>query len=364
MTVTGPDTSEPPATGGATRDGAVDAVSDAVDTPVSPAVGLGTTGEPGPRLGTPPPAGRTWPDSFADRLTAPLPGVRDMVRLLRGDGSPRPRGGLGDLDRIPVRREGLPTVTPTGTGVTWVGHATFVLQVGGLRILTDPVWSRRLPGVGARHVPPGVGFSELDRVDAVVISHNHYDHLDAPTVKRLDRSTPILVPAALATWFTRRGFRNVTELDWWESTEVGGVRFGFVPAHHWSRRGLRDSCRSLWGGWVIDDRVYFAGDTGYGHWFEQIGARYPNLEVALLPIGAYHPRWFMKPVHMDPEEAVTACGELGARYLGTMHWGTFRMTTEPVLEPLERVRAAWRDAGRRTEDLWDLAIGESRVLGG
>jgi L-ascorbate metabolism protein UlaG (beta-lactamase superfamily) len=311
-------------------------------------------------------ARRSWPDSFADRLTAPLAGYRDMMKLAR-EVAPW-RGGMPfeEVDRIPVRRDGLPAVPATATAVTWVGHATFVVQVGGLRVLTDPVWSRRIPGIRPRFVPPGVAWSELGRVDAVVISHNHYDHLDAPTVRRLPRDTPVLAPAGLAGWFRQRGFTDVTDLDWWESVEIGGVAFDFVPAHHWSRRGLTDTCRSLWGGWVLTApggrRVYFAGDTGYGHWFAEIADRYPGIDVALLPVGAYHPRWFMNPVHMDPEQAVRARGELGARHLASMHWGTFAMTSEPVLEPLHRLRAAWDAAGHARGDLWDLAIGESRRL--
>jgi L-ascorbate metabolism protein UlaG (beta-lactamase superfamily) len=309
---------------------------------------------------------RSWPDSFSDRLTAPLASYRQMLRLAREVAPWRAGAPYAEVDRIPVRRDGLPAVPATATAVTWVGHATYVVQVGGLRVLTDPVWSRRIVGVRPRFVPPGVAWSELERVDAVVISHNHYDHLDAPTVRRLPRDTPVLVPAGLAAWFRRRGFTDVTDLDWWESVDVGGVSFDFVPAHHWSRRTLTDTCRTLWGGWVLTAptgrRVYFAGDTGYGHWFSEIAGRYPGIDVALLPVGAYHPAWFMRPVHMGPEEAVRACADLGARHLASMHWGTFAMTSEPVLEPLHRLRAAWRGAGRDRADLWDLAIGESRHL--
>lgn len=307
---------------------------------------------------------RGWPDSFADRLSEPLASWRDMTRLARATGA-RP-ATTGDVDRIPVLRAGLPEVAPDQVGVTWVGHATFVVQIGGLRVLTDPVWSRRIPGIRPRFVPPGVAFADLRHVDAVLISHNHYDHLDAATIRRLPRDTTMLVPGGLGRWFTRRGFRQVVELDWWESEQLGEVRFDFVPAHHWSRRGLTDTCRSLWGGWMLTGptgrRLYFAGDTGYGRWFGEIAERYQGIDVAMLPIGAYHPRWFMRSVHMNPEEAVRACLELDARHLASMHWGTFAMTTEPVTEPLTRVRAAWQETDRPREDLWDLAIGESRKL--
>lgn len=158
----------------------------------------------------------------------------------------------------------------------------------------------------------------------------------------------------------------MTELDWWEAAELDGVRFDFVPAHHWSKRTLLDTCRSLWGGWVMTDRaghrVYFAGDTGYGHWFAEIGRRYPGIDLALLPIGAYDPRWWLSDVHTDPEEAVRAHQDLGARRMAPMHWATFVLSSEPVLEPLARVRTAWEKAGLPREDLWDLPIGGSRVL--
>jgi L-ascorbate metabolism protein UlaG (beta-lactamase superfamily) len=312
---------------------------------------------------TRPGTSRQWPDSFADRLTAPLPSTADLLRILRQGGF---RGSTAEADRIPVLRSGLPPARPDTAALTWVGHASYLLRLAGACVLADPVWSRKIPGVPPRITPPGVAWSELPAVDAVLISHNHYDHLDLPTLRRLPPGTPVLVPGGLGAWFTRRGFTHVVELDWWESVEVAGLRFDFVPAHHWSRRGLRDTCRSLWGGWVITDpggvRLYHAGDTGYGHWFAEIGRRYPGIDVAMLPIGAYAPRWFMRPVHMDPEEAVRACGDLGAARLATMHWGTFVLTQEPVHEPLGRTRAAWAAAGRDRADLWDLAVGETREL--
>jgi L-ascorbate metabolism protein UlaG (beta-lactamase superfamily) len=308
---------------------------------------------------------RQWPKSFADRLTAPLPRGRDVLRMLR-EGPPA-RQLLADAGRIPVAVEGrLPRVGPDQVALTWVGHASYVVQVGGLVVLTDPVWSRRIPGVRSRITPVGLPWSALPRVDAVVISHNHFDHLDAPTVRRLPRDTPVLVPANLGQWFRRRRFTQVVELDWYESHRLGSVTFDFVPAHHWSRRTLADTCRSLWGGWVLSTaggaRVYFAGDTGYGHFFGEIAGRYPGIDLALMPVGAYEPNWFMKPVHLNPAEAVRACEDLGARRMATMHWGTFILSSEPLLAPVQEAEKAWAEAGRPRQDLWDLAVGETRVL--
>ncbi|MEV5411617.1 MBL fold metallo-hydrolase [Thermopolyspora sp. NPDC052614] len=315
-----------------------------------------------PAPSTAPPRRRTWPSHFKDRLSDPLPDFREVVYVLWYGAF---RQDIGDVDRIPVRRDGLPAISPTDTAITWVGHSTYVVRIGGLTVLTDPVWSRKIPGVRQRHTPPGVAWSDLPKVDAIVISHNHYDHLDAPTIRRLPKDVAVFVPAGLARWFDRRGFKNVTELDWWESAEIGDVSFDFVPAHHWSRRSLFDTCRTLWGGWILSaqgHRVYFAGDSAYGDRFKQIGARYPGIDLALMPIGAYEPRWFTRVAHVDPAHAVQACLDVGAHRMATMHWGTFALSGEPVLAPVHEVREAWAARGLDRADLWDLAVGETRLL--
>ncbi|TQE34792.1 hypothetical protein Sipo8835_14235 [Streptomyces ipomoeae] len=339
-----------------------------VSAEVSPTGSAAAPAPASPPLSEPRPLGerRRWQRSFADRLTTPLPGLKAFARFAR-EGAVRPGAtGLVDIPRLPYEPAPLPRVDARTVAVSWVGHASWVMRIGGLTVLTDPVWSRRILGTPARITPVGVAWEALPRVDAVVISHNHYDHLDAPTLRRLPRHTPVFVPAGLGGWFRRRRFTRVTELDWWEAARLDGVRFDFVPAHHWSKRTLTDTCRSLWGGWVLTapdgKRVYFAGDTGYGHWFSLIGRRYPGIDLALLPIGAYDPRWWLSDVHCDPEEAVQAFQDLGAHHMAPMHWATFILSAEPVLEPLTRVRAAWAATGLPRENLWDLPIGASRVL--
>lgn len=311
---------------------------------------------------------RRWPRTFADRLTHPMPTSRAVRKLMLSGGM---RPDLADAVRIPVMpTHELPPAPAGRVAVTWIGHATCVVQIGGVTVLTDPVWSRRIPGVRPRLTPPGMPLGAVGRIDAVVISHNHFDHLDAPTIRRLPRDTLLLVPAGLAWWFDRLGFRNVVELDWWESTAVGPVRAEFVPSHHWSRRTPFDGCRSLWGGWVLtadegsagQRRVYFAGDSAYGPFFTEIGRRFPGIDLALLPVGAFLPRWFMKPLHMSPVEAVRACRDLGAGRMATIHWGTFALSAETPMAPVEQARRAWAEADRAPEDLWDLAVGETRLL--
>ncbi|GLW07460.1 membrane protein [Microtetraspora sp. NBRC 13810] len=306
---------------------------------------------------------RTWPRSFRNRLASPLPELREALSAV-WHGGLRPH--VGDADQIPVRRSGLTPVTAFQAMVTWVGHATYLLRIGGLTVLTDPVWSARIPGVRRRRLtPPGVAWSDLPPVDAVLISHNHYDHLDIRTLRRLPRNTPFFVPAGLRRWFARRGFRRVAELDWWERATLGGLSFDFVPAHHWSRRGVFDTCRTLWGGWMISGgghRIYFAGDTAYGERFLEIGERYPGIDLALMPVGAYESRGFVDETHVDPAQAVQGCLDVGARRMATMHWGTFVLSGEPLLAPVELARRGWAEHARPRADLWDLAIGESRLL--
>jgi len=309
---------------------------------------------------------RRWPRNFSDRITAPLPQPRDMARLLREGGFRGTDRPERELEEVPTVEQPLPALSAGESSLTWIGHASYLIRTGGRAILTDPVWSEAIPGRIRRRTAPGLAWDQLPPIDAVLLSHNHYDHLDAPTIRRLPRNTPIFTPAALGRWFRSRGFTAVTELDWWEHATVAGLRFEFVPAHHWTRRGLLDLNRTLWGGWLIrapgGPVIYHAGDSAYGARFAEIAARHPRVDVAMLPIGAYSPRWFMGNAHLDPAQAVQAAVDVGAQRMAWMHWGTFVLSAEPMAEPARLTRAAWAEAGRPAEDLLDLAIGETRVL--
>jgi N-acyl-phosphatidylethanolamine-hydrolysing phospholipase D len=228
-------------------------------------------------------------------------------------------------------------------------------------VLTDPHFSKRafLP---ARQFEPGVPLESIPPDAFAVISHNHYDHLDAGTVDRLPESVQWFVPRGLAEWFRDRGRLRVTELGWWESARRGRWTLTCLPSQHWSRRLGQGLNQTLWCSWLLDSgehRYYFAGDTGYFHGFREYGRRFDPIDVALLPIGAYEPRWFMRYQHMDPEEAYQAFLDLGARFMIPMHWGTFDLTHEPMDQPAQefalRVAAEGADPTRSPI----LGIGES-----
>ncbi len=256
------------------------------------------------------------------------------------------------------------------TSYTWVGHATFLVQLGGLNILTDPVLSKRTSPVQwagpERLAPLGLHFDELPKIDVVLISHNHYDHLDETTVHRLAaRDAPaFVVPLGLRDWFEHRRIAHVTELDWWQSTQACGLLVHAVPAQHFSGRSATDRNRSLWCGFVFEragQRHYFAGDTGYGPDFADIGARFAPIDVAMIPIGAYDPRGFMQPVHVDPEEAVRIHRDVGSRLSLAMHWGTFRLTLEPMEEPPRRLAEALAAQGLNPDAFRVMQHGETLI---
>lgn len=251
--------------------------------------------------------------------------------------------------------------------VTWVGHSTLLVQMGHATFLTDPIWSGTaspLPVGPRRYVEPGLKLDELPEIDFVVVSHNHYDHMDVTTLAEFsDRGVPVLVPLENGYILARNGIETAVEMDWWESKEIAGVTVHCVPAHHWSRRGLSDMNRSLWSGWVVtapDRKFYFAGDTGSFEGFAEIRERLGPFDLAAIPIGAYEPRVMMKPAHLNPEEAMDAVLALGAKHSVAIHFGTFDLTDEPIAEPPERYRSASLAANRGPERDWILDVGETR----
>lgn len=250
---------------------------------------------------------------------------------------------------------------PSRASLTWIGHATFLIQLGGRSILIDPNWSDRMLTI-RRLVPPGLVASCLPVIDVALVTHNHRDHMDAASLLSLDRATVMVVPAGLGSWFVRRGFGSVHELAWWEHRDVGDVRITFVPSQHWSQRGPLDRNASLWGGYVIEDgthRVYHSGDTAFFDGFADIAARVGRIDAAMLPIGAYEPRWFMRQQHMNPEDAVRAFVALRAHRFVAMHWGTFRLTDEPVGEPPLFTKSEWAKHALEGERLLFPSVGET-----
>jgi len=273
------------------------------------------------------------------------------------------------------KRVEVPALPPPGRtapdhiSATFIGHSTFLLRIGGVSVLTDPIWSQRCSPVsfaGPRRVrQPGQPLDALPGVDIVLVSHNHYDHMDLPTLRQVrKRWTPrVLTGLGNARHLAKAGIQNAAELDWWQSAECADTRVTYVPAQHFSSRSLHDRDRCLWGGFIVETKagaVYFAGDSGYGPHFAEIGRRFPRIDLALLPIGAYEPRWFMRQNHVDPSEAVRAHLDLGPRRSLGMHFGTFQLTDEAIDAPVEALRDARVQAGVAAVDFDVLAFGETR----
>lgn len=260
-------------------------------------------------------------------------------------------GLTGKHRKWPRQVAGTPGDTPPqrvekGIRYLVVNHATVLIQIDGVNILTDPIWSKRASMVSwagpKRVVAPGISFSQLPPIDAVLLSHNHYDHMDIPTLKRLAARDNPLVIAGLGNRRTlnRHGIDRVRELEWWQETQVGGVTILFTPARHFSRRGVTDYNRSLWGGFGIlapSGNICFIGDSGYGEFFKKIGERMGRVDLAFIPIGAYDPAWMMETVHLTPEQALDVHRDLGARRSVAIHFGTFQLTDEAMNEPATRI---------------------------
>jgi L-ascorbate metabolism protein UlaG (beta-lactamase superfamily) len=265
-------------------------------------------------------------------------------------------------------------VTGGGIRATFVGHSTVLIQMDGINVLCDSIWSIRaspFSWIGPRrHRAPGIRFEDLPPVDIVLQSHDHYDHLDIRTVKRIASKwdPKFVMPLGVRARFARKKITSldrISELDWWQSANMGNsLKITAVPARHFSGRSLSDRNKTLWCGYVIETAagaVYFAGDTGYGSHFDEIRRRFPKIRLAFLPIGAYIPQWFMGPVHISPADAVRAHEELGAATSIGIHFGTFRLADDGVDEPENELRRAF-DARKPSNPFFTLASGEGRNI--
>ena len=308
-------------------------------------------------------SGPTWQGAPSDhfdgeRFHPPVPGERGFGDLLRWQ-KERARPAWHEVEAEPGPPP--PRRLPLGAlRVTFVNHATVLLQAFGMNILTDPIWSKRcspLETIGpARVRPPGIRFEDLPPIDAVLLSHDHYDHMDVPTLRRLERAFPqarIYAGLGNAAFLRGQHVRHVYDLDWWQEVRFGRATFIGVPAQHFSNRGFCDRNGTLFLGYVVRGAagsVYFAGDTGYAPHFAEIRRRLGPLRLAVLPIGAYKPEWFMAPMHLSPAQALQAQADLGAPLAMGMHFGTFQLGDEGQDEA-QQVRA---------ERFWVLDFGEGR----
>ncbi|MGH7617512.1 MAG: MBL fold metallo-hydrolase [Gemmatimonadaceae bacterium] len=327
---------------------------------------------------SPPSAHRRPGGGFCNPWPGSTPhGFRDFLRWRFGQRIRNPPVPSPPRGSLPAKRPAIvaPRAAHGYRSATWVGHATVLLQLGPLNVLTDPMWSERaspFARIGPRRLmPPGVDFDALPPIDVVLLSHNHYDHLDEPTVRRIARAHPNaawLSPLGLGELLRSFGVPHVTECDWWGRVATPAYSAMCTPAMHASARWLVDRDDTLWCGWTIaadDVRVFFAGDTALHPEFGAIASAAGPFDVVLLPIGAYEPRLFMKSVHMNPDDAVAAYADLArgtepAPRCLPIHWGTFRLTDEPVDEPPRRFAQLFSEAGFSGDANWTLALGETR----
>ena len=265
-----------------------------------------------------------------------------------------------------------PNPGPDDVVVTFVGHATFLIQVAATNLLVDPVYSQRASPFSVvgprRHRAPGVRFDDLPTISLVLLSHNHYDHCDLGTLRLLERRfhPTVVTPRGNGRLLRSAGIHQVEEIDWWQTSSAAPLPITLTPAQHFSARTPFDRNRALWGGFLIEagrHRILHAGDSGYGPHFREIAARLDPIDLALLPIGAYEPRWFMKDIHMNPAEAVQAHLDLAALRSIAMHFGTFQLTPEGIDEPVRELAKALGERGVPAEQFRTVEVGESVRLG-
>ncbi len=274
--------------------------------------------------------------------------------------------------RVPIATPDIPALRNPGSAaqVTWLGHSTFLIQYAGVNVLTDPILSQRASPISfagpERLVEMPITLDDLPPIDIVVISHNHYDHLDSHTIKSLGDTPIYLVPLGLRAWFIDQGIgaARVQEMDWWDTAQHGTVIATATPSQHWSARGLFDRFETLWAAWhvAIDDfSFWFGGDTGYNPvQFKEVGERWPDIDLGLIPIGAYAPRWFMAQQHVSPEEAIQIHRDIGATQSIGMHWGTFQLSAEPIMEPAERLASGIASSELPGDSFDTMSVGETR----
>jgi N-acyl-phosphatidylethanolamine-hydrolysing phospholipase D len=280
---------------------------------------------------------------------------------------------------LPFLRSNAAAGAAMQPAVTWIGHASVLVQMAGLNLLTDPIFSERASPVSwagpQRAQPPGVAAADLPHIDVVLISHNHYDHCDEASLRTLNNQTggpPLfVVPLGMKLWMADIGLTNVVELDWWQSHRVGEAEVVLTPAQHWSGRGLTDRMHALWGSYAVfapDLHMFFAGDTGYSRDFSDIAERFADrhgaggFDIALIPVGAYEPRWFMAQQHVDPSEAVRMHLDLRAKRSLAIHWGTFELSDEALDQPPLDLAVARRTFGVGEADFFTMAIGQTQKL--
>jgi N-acyl-phosphatidylethanolamine-hydrolysing phospholipase D len=291
-------------------------------------------------------------DGFRNLYIEPLKGTIFSFLRMRYFGDEEWADYAATADRVAKVNTALERIKVPGERpqITWIGHDTVLIQYRGINVLTDPIFAERASPFSfigpKRSAPPPLRIDQLPSIDFVLISHNHYDHLDAYTVKALGDRTTWLVPLGHKRWFADLGVNKVVEFDWWDSREIAGATITATPAQHWSGRGLNDRYRALWASWAVridGFNFWFGGDTGYdARIFTAIGVRCGPFALALIPIGGYEPRWFMKNMHVNPEEAVMIHKDIRSKYSVGVHWGTFPLTAEPIDEPPRRLRSAAR----------------------